>query len=90
MATGCGRFEEALAAAREAVKADTEFLEGHLVMADALVGLGRVEEARAKAAEILKTNRRFSLASFAKTQPFKEAAHLERYLGNLREAGLPD
>ncbi len=82
--------EEALAAAREAVKADTEFLEGHLVMADALVGLGRVKEARAKAKEILKAHPRFSLAAFAKTQPFKNPAHLERYLGNLRKASLPD
>ncbi|MCH7478408.1 MAG: tetratricopeptide repeat protein, partial [SAR324 cluster bacterium] len=87
---GCGRFEEALAAAREAMKTDPEFLEGHLVMADALVGLGRVKEARAKAKEILKAHPRFSLAAFAKTQPFKEPAHLERYLGNLRKAGLPE
>ena len=61
-----------------------------VVMADALVGLGRVREARAKAKEILKAHSRFSLAAFGKTQPFKEAAHLERYLGNLRKAGLPE
>ena len=72
------------------MKAHAEFLEGHLVVADALVGLGRVKEARAKAKEILKAHPRFSLAAFAKTQPFKEPAHLERYLANLRKAGLPE
>ncbi|MGD9032466.1 MAG: tetratricopeptide repeat protein, partial [Desulfobacteraceae bacterium] len=52
--------------------------------------LGRVEEARTYAAELLKMMPNFSLEGFRKVYAYKDPAHLERILVNLRKAGLPE
>jgi len=50
--------------------------------------LDRLDEARAMAVEVLKINPDFSIATFAKTQAYKNPADLEHYLDGLRKAGL--
>jgi TolB-like protein/class 3 adenylate cyclase/Flp pilus assembly protein TadD len=52
--------------------------------------LGYLDEARAQVAEILKIDPDFSIATFAKTQAYKNPTDLEHYLDGLRKAGLPD
>jgi adenylate cyclase len=52
--------------------------------------LGREEEARAYITEALKCNRNLSLELIVQMNPFKNPAHLQRELDNLRKAGLPE
>jgi adenylate cyclase len=52
--------------------------------------LGRDEEARFHTAELLKTNPSYSLEALANRNPYKDPAHLERWLDPLRMAGLPE
>ena len=52
--------------------------------------IGREDEAKAVAAEYLRRSPHFSFDHHRKTEPFKEAKDLERYLSGLRKAGLPE
>lgn len=64
-------------------------LAGRLLRVAALSRLGRSAEARAEAAAIAREQPEFSLARFAATQPFRDAAQRAAYLDTLRSAGLP-
>lgn len=46
--------------------------------------------ARRMADEIVASDPAFRLVSFAKSQPYKNPAELDRLITTLREAGLPD
>jgi len=88
------RYEEALEAwerlLERCLKGEFPPLYAHLTLSAAYMELGRNEEARAHAAEVLRINPKFSLESYAKTQPYKNKADIERYIAALRKAGLPD
>jgi adenylate cyclase len=51
---------------------------------------GKDEEARETAAGVLRINPKFSTKYFAKKVPYKNQADIDRYIGALRKAGLPD
>ena len=51
---------------------------------------GREEEARSAAEEVLWINSKYSLEYQAKTLPFKNKKDLDRLIGALRKAGLPE
>lgn len=59
-----------------------------LRLAASYAQLGRMDEARAQAAEVLKIKPDFSIATFNKTQIYKNSTDLEHYLDGLRKAGL--
>lgn len=84
-----GRHQKALSALDEALKVNPRLLFAKLLRVGALSALGRSNQAKAEVAGILKLQPDFSLVRFAATQPFKDPAARERYLGTLREAGLP-
>ena len=52
------------------------------------VELGRNDDARAEATEILRLSPHYSLATFQQAYPLKDSAMLERWLADLRKAGL--
>ena len=58
-------------------------------LAATCVRLGRLEEARSVAAELLVRDPQYSLDR-ERMLPFEDSAPLERYLDDLRQAGLPD
>ncbi len=62
----------------------------HAILASALGHLGRLDEARRAGGDMLDLKPDFSLSFITRTLPFKNPAHLERFLGGLRKAGLPD
>jgi len=85
---GAGRYEEAIAAAKNAVKiAPNDFL-AHMMLATAYSVAGREEEAQAAAEEVLRINPKFSLEYFKKIFPFKNEEDLELLIGAMRKAGL--
>jgi len=87
-----GRYEEALALYRQIVdRAPKEAfnpLPAHIGLAEVYSEMGRVEEAHAQSVEILRIDPSFSLENWSKTQPFRDATHLEKRLTALRKAGL--
>jgi hypothetical protein len=52
--------------------------------------LDRLEEARAEAKEYLKITPNFSIAVWAKSEPYTDTNELQRYVDGLRKAGLPE
>jgi adenylate cyclase len=86
------QYEEAIEAGNRllerAQKGEYPLLYAHLGLSAAYMELGRDEEAETHAAEVLGINPKFSLESYAKTQPYKNKADLDRYFEALRKAGL--
>ncbi len=60
----------------------------HMVEAIADVELGRNDEARAEAAEVLRLSPHYSLATVQQVYPLKDPTMEERWLADLRKAGL--
>ena len=85
-----GRYEEAIPPLTQAIRRRPQMFTTHLDLAACYAGLGKEEEARAAAAEVLKMNPKFTVEGFAKVLQQKDKALRERYLENLRKAGLPD
>jgi adenylate cyclase len=86
------RYEEAIEAwervLERAQKEEYPLLFAHLGLSAAYMELGRDEEAGTHAAEVLGINPKFSLESYAKTQPYKNKADLDRCIAALHKAGL--
>jgi adenylate cyclase len=87
-----GRYEEALTLYRQilnrAQKKTFILLAAYIGLAEVYSEMGRVEEAHTQALEILRINPSFSLENWSKTEPFRDATHLEKRLTALRKAGL--
>ncbi len=84
------RHEEALEwSMKSARRANIGWL-AHAILASALGHLGRLDEARRAGGDMLDLKPDFSLSFITRTLPFKNPAHLERFLGGLRKAGLPE
>ncbi|MEW6668377.1 MAG: tetratricopeptide repeat protein [Thermodesulfobacteriota bacterium] len=85
-----GRYEEAIPPLKQAIRNRPQMFIAHRDLAASYAGLGKEEEARAAAAEVLKMNPKFTVEGFAKIMSVKDKAVKERYLENLRKAGIPD
>jgi adenylate cyclase len=85
-----GRYEEAIAMGKKAIKMAPDFFTVHLTLAATYIYLGREEEARAEAADVLRINPKFSLERYAKRSTQKNKAELERFIDALRKAGIPE
>ncbi len=83
-----GRFEEAVSAFKQALLMSPDNLFAHLGLASTYIEMGREKEARAEAAEVLRIYPKFSLDNHAMGLPFKDQSTLDKYIGNLRKAGL--
>ena len=87
-----GRYEEAFATFNKGL--DTALKNNGIPVAsliglvDVCMQLGREKQAREYAAELLKVSPTFSFKYFSNIFPYKNPAHLERILSNLRKAGL--
>ena len=85
---GAGRYEDAIAAAKAAIGLDPRKIEPYVFLATSNVALDRGEAARRAAQDLRAHQPDFSLASFADSQPYKDQAHLDRLIDQLRTAGL--
>jgi adenylate cyclase len=83
-----GQYGEAIAELKKALGRQPEMVWAHIDLAATYSLAGREEDARAAASDVLNTNPKFSLEGFAKSFPYKNQAHKERYIDALRKAGL--
>jgi TolB-like protein len=85
---GSGRYDEAIAAAQEAVKSDQNNLDAFLMLAGANAALDRREEASEAASEVKRIKPDFMLQKYAETQPYKAPEKREQVITMLQKAGL--
>jgi len=84
------RYTEAIAAATASLQLRNDDIDSMLILAAASVAQGRLDEAREIAARVKHLDPTFRLTEFSATQPYRNPQDLERLIGRLREAGLPD
>ena len=81
-----GDYEEAL----RTLQRMSEPQHGRRMLAATYAQLDRLEEARAEANEYLKIAPNFSIAVWAKSEPYTDQNELQRYVDGLRKAGFPE
>lgn len=82
------RFEEAITAAKEALRYDRDYLDALVILAAASVAANHMEDAARIAGKIRMIQPDFTLEKFARTQPYKNPETLEQLLLMLRQSGL--
>lgn len=85
-----GQIESSIAAATETLKRNSDDIEARTILCSDHVLAGTLNNARQFAGEIKSIDPDFSLAAYARNQPFRSTATLERLVDCLRTAGLPD
>lgn len=85
-----GHYDEAVEWARKALHLNQNFPTAHRVLVASLSELGQIDKARAALDELLKIAPGTTIGKTQASVPWKEAVHMERYLGALRKAGLPE
>ena len=85
---GSGRYDEAIAAAQEALKSDPNNLDAFLILAGAKAALDQKEEAFKAASEVRRVKPDFALQKYAETQPYNAPETLEQVITMLQKAGL--
>jgi TolB-like protein len=85
-----GSNTEAIAAATASLQLRNDDIDPMLILAAASVAQGSLDEACEIAARVKQLDPTFRLTEFSATQPYKNRQDLERLIGRLREAGLPD
>ncbi len=84
---GLGRFDEAVAAAKKAVRENPLYAVSYRCLASAFAHLGRETEAREAAAGLLELEPDFRISEWA-ARPGVSRHQL--YIAGLRKAGLPE
>jgi adenylate cyclase len=86
------RFKEALSVFKKALdrsqKNKSNPMASLLGLIDVSMELGQEEQSRRYATEVMKISPDFSFKYFHQVYPYKDPAHLERIVANLRKAGL--
>ena len=85
---GCGRYEDAIAAAREVLQSDRNNLDALLIVAGANAALDRIDVARQASGEVFRVSPDFALDTYAATQPYRDPQALAQVIGMLQKAGL--
>lgn len=85
---GCGRFEEAIEAAKDSVELESVDPSPYLYLAASYAAMDRMDEAKRTARDVLEKNPDFTLKGFAQTQPYKNVKTLDLLISRLNSAGL--
>jgi adenylate cyclase len=85
---GSGRYEDAIAAARDVLKRDPDNLGAFLILASANAALDRPAEAARAAAEVRRIKPDFAVGKYAETQPYKDPDKRAQLSDLLQKAGL--
>jgi len=82
------QYEEAITAAKAAVRIEPNNLFAHSMLASSYSILGRAEEASKEVSEVLRINPNYSVDAAEKRMPLKNKEKAKRYYDSLRKAGL--
>jgi TolB-like protein len=85
-----GRYEDAIAADHERLARNPDNIFSDFRLAANYEKLGRHDQARAHIAIALKKYPKWSLAQIRVSEPYRDKSEMERYVGLLRKAGLPE
>jgi adenylate cyclase len=89
-----GRYEDAVSAVKQALhraeKQGTMNYAIHIVMAVNYIQLGKENQARYHAEETLRLNPEYNLEVARRFAPYKDPAHVEKQIADLRKAGIPE
>jgi len=83
-----GRYEDAIEVTKEVLRRSPNNWFGHIVLIAAYSASDRQEEAHHQAQELLRLDPSFSLDKYAEIVLIKDEAEFERYIDDLRKAGL--
>ncbi|MDJ0981680.1 MAG: adenylate/guanylate cyclase domain-containing protein [Kiloniellales bacterium] len=86
----CGEVELSIPAAKESLRLNPQNNDARLILCSDYKLTADHDQARRIADEIIASNPTFRLSDYAKSQPYKNPAALDRLMDILREAGLPD
>jgi len=84
------RHQDAIAAAKEAIRIDPDYIYSYFAMAVTYAELDRLDEAHEAAQNVLRIEPKGSVDSFRRSQPFRDEEVLNRMIEALRKAGLPE
>jgi tetratricopeptide (TPR) repeat protein len=84
------QYEEAISICKKGLKRHPDDMFIHMVLAVSYIETGNSEEARKSAAEVLRINPKITLSWLAKMLPWKNKTILNRWIVDLRKAGLPE
>ena len=82
------QYDEAIAALRDSLHRNPNFLPARRLLAVVYSEVGREEEARDEVTEILRISPAASLQHWSDRTPYKNQLELERFIGGLRKAGM--
>jgi len=82
------RREDAIAIAQSSIKIDSDYPFNYMLLAITFAEMEREQEARTAMENLLRIDPKYSLRSFAESQPFRDADVLDRHIVGLRLAGL--
>ncbi len=86
----CGEVKLSITAAEESMRLNPNKNDAELILCADYNLAADHDQAKSTAEQIVASNPSFSLASYAKSQPYKNPAQLDRVISALREAGLPE
>ncbi len=85
-----GRYDEGLPYLARLVDVNPEFIPPRAILAASYMAAGRSEDARAQVTKLLQQNPTLTSTQLRTMVPFSKEEDLDRYLGLLRQAGLPE
>jgi len=83
-------YVEAISAAEASLRLRNDDIDPLLILTASHVALGNLSAASTLTDKVKRLDPYFHLSDFAETQPYKNPGDLDRLIGRLREAGLPD
>jgi len=84
------QLERAIELLHQAITIDPEYLPPYIHLSSFYIELNEVDKAQNMAKKVLEIDPIFSLEYYKNVLPIKSQSRLERYIGNLRKAGLPE
>ena len=85
-----GEVELSISTVRESLRLDPTAMDALLILCSDYQLAGKTEQAKRDSEDFMSHNSLFRLSTYAKSQPYKDAAVLESVMQALRDAGFPD
>ena len=85
-----GEVGKSISTAKHTVRLSPDDLDARLILCSDDRLADRNDQAQTMAQDAIEIDPSFSLAKYAESQPYKDAATLDRLIESLREAGLPE